>query len=171
MSLGTAPVSPMKPAKIIDVAGLAPPLPAESDPPMSVTTPVVAAPPVVVEHVQLDPMVEHAVPPPVEIYAERDGSMTSAASASAVEYVAPAPAVPAPVVPSSAPEPAMAEQTLDMFRALDPDNMTKQQLDTPIKMVLQYSKQFKSTLEGVQEVYDLSKEGAAGLCLLFVATT
>ena len=46
----------MKPAEIIDVAGLEPPLPAESDPPVSVTTPVVAAPPVVVEHVQPDPL-------------------------------------------------------------------------------------------------------------------
>ena len=57
----------------------------------------------------------------------------------------------------------MAEQTLDMFRALDPDNMTKQQLDTAINMVLQYSKQFKSTLKGVQGVYDLSKAKLAAL--------
>ena len=42
----------------------------------------------------------------------------------------------------------MAQQTLDMFRALHPDNMTMQQLDTAIKMFLQYSKQFKSTPEG-----------------------
>ena len=41
VSLGTAPVSPMKPAEIIDVAGLGPPPPAESGPPMCASTPAI----------------------------------------------------------------------------------------------------------------------------------
>ena len=55
------------------------------------------------------------------------------------------------------------QQTLDMMRALDQDTMGKQQLDTAIKVVLQYSKHLKSVLEGVQEVYDSSKEKLSAL--------
>ena len=62
-----------------------------------------------------------------------------------------------------APAPAMDfKQALDMFRALDGDTMTKQ-LDTVIKVVLQLSKQFKSTHDGGHEVHDLSKAVLAAL--------
>ena len=76
-------------------------------------------------------------------------------------YAAP---VSGPVVPSIALAPAMDfQQTLDMIRALDQSAMTKQQLDTSIKVVLQYSKQFKSVLVGAQEVYHLSTGKPAAL--------
>ena len=53
----------MKPVAMVEVG---PPLPADSAPPMFVTTPMVAAPLVVVEHVQPGPIAEHAVPPPAK---------------------------------------------------------------------------------------------------------
>ena len=60
-----------------------PPFPADSAPPTRVTTPVAAAPPVVVEYVQPDPVIEYAVP----------ASSVTATPVPAVEHDAPAPAV------------------------------------------------------------------------------
>ena len=60
---GTCPVRRMKPVEMVEVG---PPLSADSAPPMFVTTPMVAAPLVVVEDVQPGPMVEHAVPAPAK---------------------------------------------------------------------------------------------------------
>ena len=57
------------PAETVEVVGLGPPLPAELASPMCVTTPVVIAPPVVVEDVQPAPVVEHAAPAPAVTYA------------------------------------------------------------------------------------------------------
>ena len=105
-SLGT--VCQMKPARSVDVAGLGPPLPAESTPPMCVTTPVVEGPSVVVEHVQ---------PDPVTAYAAQASAVALAALAPVVEDIVPTPAVTyaaeqAPVGDFSAPAPAVSYAAL-----------------------------------------------------------
>ena len=82
-SLGTTPVWQVKPARIVDVAGLEPPLATEPVSPLLVTTPVVEAPSVV-EHVQPDPVKEYAAPA---------SAATFGALAPVDEHIAPAPAV------------------------------------------------------------------------------
>ena len=48
----------------MDVVELRPSLSAEAVPPMRATTPAVDVPPVVVEHVQPDPVTQYAAPAP-----------------------------------------------------------------------------------------------------------
>ena len=54
-SLGSAPVRQVSPAELVELVVLGPPLRAESAPQVFVTAPVVDAPSVVVEHVNLIP--------------------------------------------------------------------------------------------------------------------
>ena len=83
-SLGLAPIRPMMPAGTMKVVEFEPLLSAEPDPPMRVTTPVVAAPPVMLEMVQPAPGVELVASAP---------ALTIVAPAPVVEFVVPAPAV------------------------------------------------------------------------------
>ena len=117
-SLGPALVRLMKPAEIFDVAGLEPPLPGESGPPMCASTPVVDAFPVVVERAQPAPVAELVAPAPavscaasapvVELV-DSTPAVSCAAPTPAVEFVDPTPAVtfvaPATVVECLAPAP------------------------------------------------------------------
>ena len=49
------------------------------------------------------------------------------------------------------------QQALVSIGAADFNTLTKQQLDDIIKVILPYSKQFKSLLENAQKLHDLSK--------------
>ena len=107
-TLGIAPAQHVNFAETVDVARLGPPLPAESGPPLCVTTPVVEALVVMVEHVQPAPVVEFVAP---------------SAPTPMAENVAPAPAVifsaQAPVDDCIAPAPAVvytAQAPADDFR-------------------------------------------------------
>ena len=84
----------MKHAEPVEVVGFEPPLPAESVPPLRVTTPVVEAPLVMVEHVQPAPVVDLVAPE---------------APATVAEYVAPA-----PVVTCAAPAPVIFERIVEV---------------------------------------------------------
>ena len=118
------------------------------------------------EYVTPAPVVTYTVPTLVFDCSAPAPAVSYAAAASAVEFVAPAPAVTYAASVPAIEHVVLAmdfQQTLDMIGALDRNTMTKQQLHTAIKVVLQFTKQFKSVLEGAQEVYDLSKVKLAAL--------
>ena len=111
----------MKPAKIVDVVGLRPPLPAEFAPPVFVTTPVVDVPLVVVERAQPAPVISYVAPAPAKALAAAlapevedvapTPAVTCAEQVLVAEYVAPAPVetceAPTPVVDCIVPVPAV----------------------------------------------------------------
>ena len=98
-SVRPAPVRPVKSAETVAVIDFAPPLPAESGPPIRETTPVVEAPLVLMED---DPVGE---------YVARAPAVTNAERAPVVEHIALAPVVACaaldPVVEHMAPSPAV----------------------------------------------------------------
>ena len=139
-SLGTTSVCQMKPARIVDVVGLGPPLPADSAPPMCVTTPVVEAPSVVLEHVQPVLVAEYAAPASAMTFAGQASVVDCIAPALAVaytaqarvdDYIAPQPlvtnTVPAPVAEYTAPVPVVTytEEWAAHVRSLDREPVTE----------------------------------------------
>ena len=109
VSLGHAPIRPMKDADIVDVVEVNSPLPAKSAPLVCVAAHVVDVPPVALERAQPAPVINYVAPGPAVALA--------AAPAPLVEDIAPTPAVTyaaeqAPVVDIIAPVPDVTYTTL-----------------------------------------------------------